>query len=70
MGLFEEAKALKAEEQKGRSVGYESGIMMTTFLKALVSRPLTGIQRQSVNQREYLPVFTRKLGTSLPVNNH
>lgn len=67
MGLFEEARALKADEQKGRNVEYESSIMMTMFHKALLSHPLTGLQRQSVNHREYLSVFTRKLGISLPV---
>ena len=36
-GLFEEAKALKSEEQKGRAVGCESSIMMTMFHEALVS---------------------------------
>lgn len=53
MGLFEEAKALKAEEQKGRGVGYESSIMMTMFHKGLVSHPLTGLQRRSIYL--YLP---------------
>lgn len=37
MGLFERAKALKSEEQRGRGVGFESSIMMTMFHKALVS---------------------------------
>lgn len=53
MGLFEETKALKAEEQNGRGVGYESSIMMTMFHKALVSHPLKGLQR--LNIYLYLP---------------
>lgn len=67
MGLFEEAKALKADVQKGKNMGYEHSIMMTVFHKALVSCPLTGLQGL---QREYLPEFFRKLGTPLPLNNH
>lgn len=70
MGIFEEAKALKAEEQKGRSVGYEYSIMMTMFHKAFVSRPLTRPQRLFVNQTEYLPVFSRKLFIPHPVNKN
>lgn len=68
MGLFEQAKAMKMEEQKRRSVGYESSIMMTVLYKALVSRPLTGLQRRPVHHRSL--VFTQKLDLSLPVNNH
>lgn len=40
VGLFEKAKALRAEVQRGRSAGCECSIMMTTFHEALVSRPL------------------------------
>lgn len=49
VGLFEEAKALEAEEQSGRSVGCAYSIMMALLHKALVSRPLTELlETQSV----------------------
>lgn len=35
VGLFEEVKAPGAGEQRGRSVGYESRIMMTMFQEAI-----------------------------------
>lgn len=57
MGLFEEAKALKDDEQNGRSVGYESSIMMTMLQKALLSHPLTGLKKT----RQNIYLFTRKL---------
>lgn len=39
-------------------MGYECSIMMTMFHKALVSRPLTGLEGL---QTDYLPEFSRKL---------
>lgn len=70
MGLFEEAKAPKAEEPKERRVVNEYSIMMTMFHKASVSHLLTGLQGLFVNHIEYLPVFSRKPDIARPVDTY